>query len=50
MLGTFLQQADLSTPDRWYHPSLHYACEWLQRNNPCLVAYHSLASRLLEQD
>ena len=50
MLGTFLQQADLSAPDnRWYHPSLRYACEWLQRNNPYLVAYHSLALRLLKQ-
>ena len=33
----------------WYHPSLYYACEWLQNNNPYLVAYHSLASCLLEQ-
>ena len=50
ILGTFLQQADLSAPDnRWHHPSLRYACEWLQRNNPYLVAYHSLALRLLEQ-
>ena len=50
MLGAFLQQTDLSEPgNRWYHPSLYYACEWLQNNNPYLVAYHSLASRLLEQ-
>src|SRR6185312_12974529 len=28
-----------------YHPSLRYACDWLQHNN--LMAYHSLASHLL---
>lgn len=50
ILGTFLQRTDLSEPGNcWYHPSLYYACEWLQNNNPYLVAYHSLASRLLEQ-
>lgn len=28
MLGAFLQQSDLSEPNnRWYHPSLHYACD-----------------------
>jgi hypothetical protein len=50
MLGAFLQQTDLSdSSNRWYHLSLRYACEWLQNNNPYLIAYHSLASRLLEQ-
>jgi len=51
MLGAFLQQIELSEPNnRWYHPSLRHACEWLQHNNPYLAAYHSLASRLLERN
>ena len=51
MLGAFLQQIELSEPNnRWYHPSLRHACEWLQHNNPYLAAYHSLASRLLENN
>jgi len=48
IIGAFLQTADLSAPNnRWYHPSLRYACDWLQHNNPYLMAYHSLASRLI---
>src|SRR5438128_1945245 len=51
MLGAFLQQSDLSEPDNcWYHPSLRYASEWLQQNNPYLSAYYSLASRLLQRN
>jgi hypothetical protein len=43
-----LQHADLSSPsNRWYHPSLRYACDWLQQNNPYLSVYHSMASHLL---
>ena len=43
----FLNDVDLSHSDNcWYHPSLHYACDWLQHNNPYLMAYHSLASLL----
>jgi len=31
MLGAFLTDVDLSSVDnRWYHPSLKKACEWLQ--------------------
>ena len=30
MIGAFLQNVDLSAPgNRWYHPSLPYACNWL---------------------
>ena len=48
IIGAFLQNADLSAPDnRWYYPSLRYACDWLQQNNPYLSAYHSIASHLL---
>ena len=25
---------------------MHYACDWLQQNNPYLSAYHSIASHL----
>jgi len=51
MLGAFLQQSDLSeSNNRWYHPSLRYASEWLQQNNPYLSAYYSLASRLLHSN
>src|SRR5438132_1693958 len=35
------------TNNRWYHPSLRYACDWLQQNNPYLSAYNSIASHLL---
>jgi len=43
-----LQHADLSSPsNRWYYPSLRYACDWLQQNNPYLSVYHSMASHLL---
>ena len=51
MLGAFLQNIDLSSPENlWYHPSLRNACEWLQENNPYLRSYHSLASRLLQNN
>ena len=46
IIGAFLQNNDLSTDNSWYHPSLHYACDWLQQNNPYLSAYHSIASHL----
>jgi len=47
IIGAFLNDVDLSHSDnRWYHPSLRYACDWLQHNNPYLMAYHSLAPRL----
>ena len=48
MIGTSLQNADLSALDnQWYYPSLPYACDWLQQNNPYLSAYNSIASHLL---
>ena len=48
MIGAFLQNADLSALDnQWYYPSLPYACDWLQQNNPYLSAYYSIASHLL---
>ena len=46
MIGAFLQNNGLSTDNSWYHPSLRYACDWLQQNNPYLSAYHSIASHL----
>ena len=39
IIGAFLNDVDLS------HPDNRYACDWLQHNNPYLMAYHSLASR-----
>src|SRR6185437_5989903 len=43
MLGAFLQNVDLSSPENlWYHPSLRDACERLQENNPYLRSYHLL--------
>ena len=51
MLGAFLENIDQSSAEnRWYHPSLREACEWLQQNNPYLKSYHSLASRLLQNN
>jgi len=41
IIGAFLNDVDLS------HPDNRYACDWLQHNNPYLMAYHSLASRLI---
>src|SRR6185312_15935020 len=46
MISAFLQNNDLSTDNSWYHPSLRYARDWLQQNNPYLSAYHSIASHL----
>src|SRR6185312_8605967 len=47
MIGAFLQNNnDLFTDNSWYHPSLRYACDWLQQNNPYLSAYHSIAFHL----
>ena len=49
MLGAFLEndQINFDLPEnRWFHPSLPLACEWLQQHNPYLRAYYSIGSTL----
>lgn len=41
MLGAFLEnnEVNLELPEnRWYHPSLPAACEWLQEYNPHIAS------------